>query len=55
LIFCIGIFVSLKKQAKIGTYRKRWGRVVISFINDVSSGGYQAIGDLRRQKERGGS
>jgi hypothetical protein len=31
------------------------GRVVISFINDISSGGYQTIGDSRRQGERKGS
>ena len=45
------IFFSFKNQAKIGTYLKIWGRVVISFINDVSSGGYQAISDLNRQVE----
>jgi hypothetical protein len=47
----------LKNQAKMGTYRrkKEGGRVVIGFKNDVSPVGYQAIGDLRRQGEGGGS
>jgi hypothetical protein len=42
------IFASFRKQAKIGTYHKRWGRVVINFINNVFSRDYQAIGNLRQ-------